>query len=550
MFGRMFVGNQVSAETRAYLGYLELGRTSAELPHDTALVTKYREYVDGDQNDVLNEDQRALLGIDFDPMLNVCEIVVSVPADRLKVRDIHIERPDITRDERNTGIEDELSAQLTAALRDVWDENRMDNSTADLHWMAGRDGEAFLVTEYVDSKVSITYHDLYDGVTGMYAVYGDDDKATPRYFVKRWKETPLPTATRPEDRHVIQRMNVYWPNRVEKWAQGGQYNKGSWQPYTTDGTQLETVDLPDHGSYEAAVVWWTSDESPLGTPLGFPVFHYRANSNGSANGKSDLINVVPSFQDNLNRAFAMQTAAEQLAGTPINFITGARVPEELNYFPGALIEIPNVQNASASVSQVPAANITQLTDAVDAKIRWIATITKVPLAYFNVTGQVSAEGTQKQAELPLIAKVERRQLSFGAQYEALARMVVKLLATFDPEFTLLDGDLDGTLEYIDTLAISCTWEPAEVRDEDAEIARAVQLVSSLEVPVEYGWKVAGIPVEDIAKLEKDRQRERTANMIAAMRGQSNPLLNPPQEEAENGTNEDDAGNNQGTRNDE
>src|SRR5690606_34099435 len=106
----------------------------------------------------------------------------------------------------------------------------------------------------------------------------------------------------------------------------------------------------------------------------------------------------------------------------------------------------------------------------DSLIKDAATLTATPLSYFNLTGQISAEGTQKQLESALLAKTTRNQTVFGNAWEDMARMWLRLEAVYGDELAAYKNDLTA----LDDIELSCEWHPAETRNEREVIELAVQ----------------------------------------------------------------------------
>lgn len=566
---------------RQYLANIALYDSS-----DTALITKYREYVDGDQESALTSTQAALLGGDLDYTLNVTETIVSVIADRLKARGVEVvetepiqpdpepipaAQPVGTPDPEQMEADDQptepalpvdvpepepvptLAEQLNPAIRKLWDDNHMDERQADVHWMGGRDGRAFIIPEYNadEGRVEWAINPAFDGTTGVRVVYSEDNYK-PLYAVKRWSVVPPPA--QPDQNTTIKRMNIWYPDRIEKWVSKSAKTTAAnasenWQPLDPANVEIITS---EHGSYAATVDWWTDEivaqettdpatGDPMrqtvigrgGRPLGIPVFHFKANAQGNAEGKSDVAQIVPGQQDVINRANAMVSAGEQFMGTPtVYIITNGKI-ESLELFPGSPVQLPE----SSQVFIAPAADLTQLNASLDAKIARAATLSRIPVAYFNVTGQIAAEGTQKQMEVLLTARVEKRQRAFGNCYESLVRMSLKLMAMFDPDFTLFSVD---TLDEIDDLSLSCSWEPAEIRNETEDTQRA-QTEKAMGFPIEIYGETAGLTTDQIALVKRNEREQqhmadiRQQQMLAeiAMRLSDDETIEPESGRANN-----------------
>lgn len=491
----------------------------------TDKVVLYRNYYDGIQADAFTEAQIKLLGADIDATLNICETTVSTICNRQKVRSVTIKLPENTTGNETppeTPIDQpisgspttpSLSSQMTTLLQQVWDQNRMDEQTSEIHLQASRDAEVFVITDFdpATNQTRYTVNEAFDGVRGMFAVYSDDKKQV-KYFVKRWKETILPHTN---NKRTIERMTVYYADRVERWIKDIKLDS-TWQPYRQQG-EMVYIEGQGGATYEASVVWLTDSTEQGGIPLGFPVFHFAANVIGGK-GKSDLADLVPGVQDGVNMANAMIIAAEQLAGTPINYVAGENLanmpinretgePQELEYYPGGLLTLPG----ATTVGQLAAANIEQLNNSLDAKLRRAANIAQIPPGSFVTTGQVSAEGTLQQTEVGLIAKVERRQVNFGNRYEDMSRYTFKLLVAFDDTFTML-GSGQAAFDTIDDMEINCEWEPAAIRNEVVEAQTGKAYLDLGVAPEIVQRKFTTLSPAEIAESKALNEQSKNATM--------------------------------------
>lgn len=448
-------------------------------------VKLYRDYIAGRQKDPLSEAQRDMLAEDIDYTLNICATVVEVPANRLKLLGVEV-----------GNLDDEVQSQINTKLRQIWDLNRMDEYSSKLHFNAGRDGDSFLVVDYADGKVRYTVNSAYDGNTGVYAVYGHDDAHEPLYCVKEWVE--IADRTLPTKRNITRR-NVYYHNRVEKWVKDAKQARSDWSPL--DENDIQQVVNEDGLAYAATLVWWTDTGTQDGVALGIPVLHFRAGNGEGSLGKSDLADIVPGVQDGINIANAMLSAASQLQGTPLSVFfanSNTQRPDTVDYFPGAMIWVPG----GGAIGSTPVADLDKLNGALDAQIRRAATLTSIPTYLFNLSGQIAAEGTQQQMEIMLLAKVERRQVTFGNRYEDMARLTLKLLTAFDPEFIAF-GVGEFALKAIDDLSISAKWQSAEIRDENRDIEAIALKLTQLGIPREQAWREVGYTDEQIEQMSRD-----------------------------------------------
>lgn len=478
----------------------------------------YREYVAGDQAAPLNEYEQALLGDGVTYQFNVCRTILNVKNDRLKVMQLILKDAlDAVASTDENGNDIMLGDLLTEQFKRQWDKNRMDLRQRHNHWNASRDGESFIIADYDHDKKQVVFipNERWAGTTGVRAIYSEENPTEVSRYVKHWVESYVDkfgyTAKRV-------RMNVYYPDRVEKW-----YQSGGWKPYEFDGTPVYDLEQ----GYKAAVVWWTHDFSPSGLPLGFPVFHFICNADGGQGGVSDLADIVPHAQDDINRKGASLLAGTSVAGFGITYMFGAKLPGDENdmvqMFPGTVID---GLDKEGSITQTQPADLPQLIQSLETSIRHAAMLANIPLSYINTTGQVMAEGTQQQNEVALTSVIKQRQVAFGNAYEDLAKLTVKLLLVnnqLSDLVGLLGGSTDRALQAIDDLSVECDWLPAEMRDETAEVNRVAVKVEKLGLPQEMGLEELGYSQADLLRIEKYNNDKLIRSTIAAMQFQQSQV---------------------------
>lgn len=467
------LGTGLNLATQSYLDLLIQERSD-----DWAYVGDLRDYAEGVQAIHLTKRQKTMLvgedGADPEFTLNVCSTILDVETDRLEVSGIKVTVSD------NEGLSDTLSELVWKWLK----ASRFDQLQANTHYGACRDANSFNIAWYdkVKSQPCLTFNKAFDGdESGCEILYDDGDPTRPILAVKTW------TLERPAAGQAafgkVQRRNVYYADHIEKLinmsetsgsnGKSGKFANIGWRALSPndidwdDGAELAT--LTDRYGKErvAAVSWWTDTGTQDGIPLGIPVIHFPHSARGSAYGRSTIADVVPGLQDAINRAgIALQTAAV-LSGFKVITATGFALPagQELWLQPGAIL---GNENDSGSWGQLSESNLMQLIEVKNSFIKDAATLTSTPLSFFNISGQIAAEGTQKQIESALLAKTRRNQTAFGNAYEDAARMMLKLDMVFNK-----DTEVKLTLEQIDDLDINCQWEPAEMRNEleEREIAR-------------------------------------------------------------------------------
>lgn len=444
-------------------------------------IRRARAYAQGKQFVALTERLRAFLSDDSAHLsdsdllrLNVCHTVIRAVTERLIVRGFT---------SANEG--------LQTWAGDVWQRNRMDARADDAHEMAIRDGECFVLISwdnaaglprfmphprYVEAGNST---DLLDGDGyGIKAFYqDDDDNGTMLYAVKRWYEVLYADGKR----STRQRATVYYPNRVEK--------------YEVKNTEL--VKIRDAGDAEWPLPWVDS----AGNPLGIPVAHFK-----NANLSSEHWEAIP-LQNAINKTLIDLLASSDMTAFRILIALGWNPVDEdgnpLPINPGSWL---GTTNKDAAVQVVDGANLDNQLSLLDSLILKVAQATDTPVARFITTKSIAGEGTQKAQETPLLGKLRKRQVLFGNAWEDCFYIARKLHNTYSTQ-----GALD------EAALLFTAWEPASVRDEGAELDRALKK-QSLGIPFEIIIAELDYDDAELAQMLQYRQQaeQRQVDLANAM----------------------------------
>lgn len=512
----------INPATQSYLDALVINRQS-----EYAALRTYRDYAAGEHHDYMTDDQRVLLvgentvgdpNVAPELRINIGATVLDAETDRLEVSSIVVTAKD----------NEALSDQLSALAWDRWKQSRMDEGQQNVSYAACRDGNAYLMVYYDEEheRAALAFNKAYDGDTsGVDFLYQDDDPSQPICAIKVW------TIQRPVIGNAkvgrIQRKNIYYDNRVEKYINrnaDGTFSEAAWRPLgygdpDWDGTLQTGTFMDAYGnSYEATFAWWTDTGTERGRPLGIPLVHFRRQARGSAYGRSALADVVPGLQDAINMTAISLLCATQLSGFKVTYATNFdSTQNSIAIYPGAIVY--NTQDGA--FGQLAETNLMQLIEVLNNYIKQTATLTNTPLSFFNLTGQVAAEGTQKQLESALLAKTRRNQTSFGNAYEDAIRMMLRLESVYGGEVRL-------TWEQIDDLDISVEWESAQVRNEREDTELAILRHEKLQTPIDVAWAEAGYSQDEIDAMKEETDVRRNAVMGAlvaqiAQLGQQPPM---------------------------
>ncbi len=420
-----------------------------------------RRYHDGDQNVYLNERALEYLGLHAENKfrLNVCRTVVVAVLDELNLTGF------------DTGEEGD-SRPLSDWAAQVMTANRMDVLQKDVHEVALRDREAFVIVDWDVAKgiphftwlpryTSLATGDDFADEMGCYAVYPDDDYTQqPDAVVKRWIEL-IPLGSSWTQR---QRQTVYYPDRIERYYYGA-----GWQPY---------IDNPDD-------VWPTPWVDSAGQPLGIPAIHFK-----NEGLRPEAWDAIP-MQDAINKLLVDILGAADLTGFRILFASGfipttdggLLKPDESNAAEIAPGQIIGTTKENAKLTAIDGASPVPLMDVLTQIIQHTAHITATPPGRFSSAAQVQSGDSQKEQGKPFIAKVDDRQVRFGNAWEDVMNMARKLEATF------------GTVTVDLSLPFSATWNHSYSLDD-------LTKKKALGVPQEQIWIEMGYTQKQIETMKK------------------------------------------------
>jgi len=419
----------------------------------------YREYYDGDHDTQLTARMRKFLqlktGEEFNS--NYCPIVVDALAERLRVTGF------------DCGDDEELAEQLW----DWWVANRGDALQGIAHTAAGRDGDTYVLVDWNedDAIPRLRHQAAYDGTEGIKVHYNRETREI-AFASKRWRIE----SENPGQAGKVRRLNLYYPNRIEKYISNQDAFEGAWLKYA-----------------ESESAWPIPWENKAGEPLGVPIIHFKNADQGYDFGQSELKKVIP-LQNALNKSIIDLLAISDLQGFPIPWIIGADA-NGLSLAPGSWVAVEDAGvDSPVSIGQLEAADLTGVIELKDSFVTEIARVSRTPLSYFQSSGQRPAEGTLKQEEVGLVARAEDRQVGFGNAWEDCLRLGIRLYNTFG------EGGLD------EDATISTQWDDPQTRNEKEHL-ETLTMKAKLDVPHETLWAEMGYDADQIAEMKAQRGEE-------------------------------------------
>jgi hypothetical protein len=440
-----------------------------------AQIVRCRDYYEGDQDVYLTPRLREFLSLDphsdgDDFCLNVVRGVIEAITEKLIV----------------TGFitSDSAAQQL---IGQWWKSNGMATRQNDTHEAALVDRESFIIIDWdvaTNAPVFIQ-HDRYTDATvegdgqGCKAIYTNDDLAQPMLHVsKRWVENMGGGRAR-------QRCTLYYPDRIEKWVIAG---TGAWMPIDAETMALE-------GDTAWPIPWVDS----AGHPIGIPVVHFI-----NAGYRSEIQDAL-SLQDAINKTLLDLLGTADLTAFRIYKAFGfypttdGKPPESdgsnaLSIAPGMIVG-SSKSGSEASFDAIDGAPLDPLVNLLQQLVYYQAIVTRTPMSRYQFSGQVVAEGTLKQQDQSLLAKVALRQSLFGGAWERVVSMARHLYNVFG------GGALDETQE------INIIWQNPNPRDE-LQVLQGLQIKKdALQVPLAMLWQEAGYSAEQIEMMLQAREAE-------------------------------------------
>ncbi len=452
-----------SAVRNGYLDHLRQQMVARQ-----ELYILYREYDDGIHRTKLTERQRQYLqtakGIEF--TANYCPMVIDAKANRLKVSGFDCE--DDTQKEK---------------LWDWWRKNRMDGKQNVIHRAAIRDADSFVLVEWDnDAKIPRFHFEPGYAGDGVMVYYSDERRDEIEFASKHWRVSKGISAGK------MRRMNLYFPNRIEKYVSDDDTDMGSYMPYMED---VDTV-APGYLGM-AGINWWTDNRTETGKPLGIPIVHFKHNDKGDSFGTSHLADVIP-IQDAVDKALIDLMGAMDSDAFDILAGYGTDQWANLKVGPGAIAAVSKSPQEAKLERVNGGDSTTKLLAGYNALVMEIARISGTPLSHFQISGQVSGEGTLKQQEVALVSQVEKAQTDFGNAWEMVMAIARRLENAFGD--TRMDED-----KLIETV-----WEQAESRN-DMEQAQTLAIrVGQLGVSESQAQTEMGYDETQIAAFKREKMR--------------------------------------------
>lgn len=439
----------------------------------------YQDFYEGNKGSELRDRARQYLELSGIPFCeNFCDVVVDTLAERLTV--VGFATTAITP--VGDGEVDDTAAREAESW---WRANRMDGLQQIVHSGALIRGDEYVIVEW-DPKRGMPrfYRQLPHQVK---VVYSEDAPDRIEYATKVWN-TKRVAVLNPKGR-AIRRLNVYWPDRVEKWYRpdsGGE--AGSWERWQDDG---------DPGW----PVWTTMTGTRDGDPVGVPVVHFRYRPDGTGRGRSRVRQAIP-FQAELNKYLADLSDLVDNHALPQDWVRGVAGDNvTFKRVPGNMWQAMSPDAEFGRLDASPADNLLSVIEGVLSRL---ARKTRIPMHL--LTGGTTPSGEAlKTSESGLVSQAKACQVDFGNDWEDMIRL----------GFRLANAYSDSPVELSDDVVVEAQWANPATRSDKDELETATlkkQLgVSKRTLLQELGYDPEA--EEELRRAENDEAQAAVAGLL-------------------------------------
>lgn len=397
----------------------------------------YADFYDGLNGAKLRDRARKYLwrwGVPF--CENFCDLAVDVVAERLNVIGFASTAATTKLDAEGKEITDDPYAQLA---EEWWAANRMDAAQMIVHTQTLMKGDGFVIVEWDEDRGAPRFCQQLQ--SDMKVVYSDDAPDMMLYACKVWNTTKVGPQN-PKGR-IVRRLNVFYPERVEKWYRPDSGGSGG---------------IWEHWQDEEDSAWpvtWTTDLTAEGEPLGIPVVHFRHRPLNGGYGRSRVRPAIP-FQEQLNKYVADLNDLVDNHALPQDWVTG--VPDNISVKRVAG-DVWHAVAENAKFGRLDASPTGNLLEAIEGVLSRLARRSRIPMHL--LTGGTPPSGESlKTAESGLISVVRGCQVEFGNSWEDVIGLGLRLASAF--------GDVDVP----DGVTVEAQWSNPETRSDKADLEAA------------------------------------------------------------------------------
>jgi len=437
--------------------------------------------------------------------LNLCPAVCDAVKDKLRVTGFGIEnlpanKREITRIKRECAADKRGNARIGNLLYDrlsttpsakrghpsypggelrnisseigrIWDANRMDIRSGEVHKEALRAGDAYLIVWPDGEGRSVIYPNR---ASSCVVFYDDENPGSILWAAKYW---------RTHDKRA--RLNLFYPDRIERYVSKDQTET----PLYDVKDLIPFVDTESEGDAASGVCKRDACAPVIANPYGVvPVFHFANNSEIGTPGISELAPAIP-IQDGLNKSVLDMLVAMEYSAYRQRWVTGIELKtdeatgEIETPFKSGVAHIWTSENPDAKFGDFNSADLEQFLKVKDSFRIDIASVTGTPLHYLQPqTKSVPSGESLRRAETRFIAKVRDRQAAFGQVWADAMSFALRI-------------------EGIDDASLITQWEDPAAQSE-RELLENILLKKQIGLSVEKALIEAGYGAAEIAETER------------------------------------------------
>lgn len=494
-------------------------------------VQRVRRYERGEPDQVMSDEVRKVLTVRSDGGLSFLGANYQMPIVQTFVDRCNLQSVEAPGNDAGT-----------EWCNEVYEYARMDALQGDVHERAICDGDCCVMAWWDNDSQQLRYtiEEAWDGTQGMIPIYRSKSIPVMDCAIKVWQ------IFLDMSMNILIRMNIYYPDHVEKYFSINQAPFQAWQGGDISIPQYKNLPLKKSQSalvrgsgsarnylsataisegYESAVIHF-EDEKPVewyampdGTPLGIPVVHFRNRARHNV-GISEIKSTIP-IQDLMNRLMYSMAINAEYNAFPIIWSKGFQMPDAMR--PGTIVQISPEQamtpDYQAELGRLQGADMKPYLDALNWCSMTMGKISRTPSPEFSSeAGRISGEAL-KQLEIGLIGKANRFMVKAGNAWEDLFMMANRIQTAY------------GSKKPPKIDNYKSIWSSPEIRDDlqtvqgamlarpvfgDAQTRRTLAPIYNLD-------QTALNQIED--EIEQDQQDKMQAMMSAPGFGgaQSQPI---------------------------
>jgi hypothetical protein len=446
---------------------------------------KAQAYYDGDVDEIYASDAVARLlaksRLDDIDELNFARIPVTAVLNRLHITSI-------TTDDKDA------DAEIDTLIK----RNQLDMEGPGLHEKTASLGDAYLMAwPQTDTDGHVTDVDMHvHGPATVRVIYDDENPLRKKLAIKSWCTGTGKTQQT--------RADLYYPAdgdtaaRIERFIWTGKWSgkQDKWEPYTGDG---QDAILPN--PYGEIPFFHFRTSRPYGRPEHYGAYGAQTLINKTVVGQAATLD----YQSLPQRYGLIDPAVDQ-SGQQSDFDPDR--PEDadadpeghhdsqLSTDPGDFWQLQGYKG----VGQFDAANPDVFLKPLDRYVKAMSQVTDTPFHLFDSTGDQMSGASRREANAPLLARVEHLQHALEASWADAYEFALRLLG-------------------FDDVTVAIGWKPAE-QVSDAEGWATVSAKIQAGVPREHALVGAGEDPEQVKQwmtaLDDDAELARRVDLLTSL----------------------------------